>query len=286
MSASDQTAQRVNLVYEGPYLGTMLWVLITFVVSVFIIPAAWATAFLYRRILPQISFGDGTRAAFQGRAGKIWGWFVLPTVVYVICIVAGGIVYNREPFSLILLSDEIESALSAGDNALAFALVNVGLAAGISALVVTIVVAIYVYRVIIRWSIAGIELTNGPDFRFTGRYLPLAGWLLVLVLSIITIIGWAWVATGFLRWFAGNVEGDGVGFDFVGRAWGLLWRAMAFLVVFIALTYSYVVSASPVPLILELIWALWVGVWLLKWVMRSVVLFRLAPSPGTAATEM
>ena len=70
MGASDLTAQRVNLAYEGPYFGTMLWVLITFVVSIFIIPAAWATAFLYRRILSHVTFSDGTAAAFRGLPGR------------------------------------------------------------------------------------------------------------------------------------------------------------------------------------------------------------------------
>ena len=278
MGASDLTAQRVNLAYEGPYFGTMLWVLITFVVSIFIIPAAWATAFLYRRILPHVTFSDGTAAAFRGLPGRVWLWFVFAGALYTAPNLIEGIVYNGDPFSLFFSPTRPEDASLAAYSS-----------ATEAQLLVSFVVfpfIVYADLVIIRWAIAGIELTNGPDFRFTGRYLPLVGWLLILVVSMITIIGWAWVATAFLRWFAGNVEGDGVGFDFVGSGWGLLWRAIAFLVVFIALIYSYVASASPVPLILEFIWGLWVGVWLLKWVMRNVVLFRLAPSPGTPAPEM
>ena len=37
MRASELTEQRVNLAYEGPTLRTMLWLLITFVVSIFIV---------------------------------------------------------------------------------------------------------------------------------------------------------------------------------------------------------------------------------------------------------
>ena len=65
MSVSESTAERVNLEYQGSTLRTALWLLVTGVISIPIVTAAWAAAFLYRRILPQISFTDGTRATFQ-----------------------------------------------------------------------------------------------------------------------------------------------------------------------------------------------------------------------------
>ena len=137
MSISESTEERVNLEYQGSTLRTALWLLVAGVISMPIVTAAWATAFLYRRILARVSFSDGTKAAFRGRAGQVWGWFVLAAVLYVMCIVVGGIVYNGEPFSLILLSEDIERSIAADDDAVAFALVNAMLTVGILAIVVT-----------------------------------------------------------------------------------------------------------------------------------------------------
>ena len=184
MSASELAEERVNLAYEGPYLRTVLWLLITYVISILVIPAAWATAFLYRRILPQISFSDGTRAAFQGRAGQVWGWFVLPAILYVMCIVVGGIVYNGEPFSLILLSEDIERSIAANGDAVSLAFVNAMLTVGILAIVVTFF-SIYVQLVIVRWAIAGINLSDGPELHFAGRYRSFVGLVPALCLFVL-----------------------------------------------------------------------------------------------------
>ena len=284
MRASELTEQRVNLAYEGPTLRTMLWLLITFVVSIFIVSAAWATAFLYRRILPQISFSDGTRAAFQGRAGQVWGWFVLPAILYVMCIVVGGIVYNGEPFSLILLSEDIERSIAANGDAVTLAFVNAMFTVGILAIVVTFF-SVYVQLVIVRWAIAGINLSDGPELHFAGRYARLLVWFLHYVFSFFTIIGWAWVGSAYLRWFARNIIGAGVRFEFHGSGWGILWRAFGIAIVggVIGVVADMI---SDVLDILGVIWYLWAVVWLLRWLIRNVVLVRSAPSPGMATTEM
>ena len=189
-----------------------------------------------------------------------------------------GIVYNGDPFSLFFSPTRPEDA--------SLAAYSSATEAQLLASFVVIPFIVYADLVIIRWAIAGIELTNGPNFVLPDdTSLSWAGCCFSSSLRSPSLAG-PGSRRHFSGGFAGNVEGDGVGFDFVGSGWGLLWRAIAFLVVFIALIYSYVASASPVPLILEFIWGLWVGVWLLKWVMRNVVLFRLAPSPGTPAPEM
>ncbi len=284
MSISESTEERVNLEYQGSTLRTALWLLVAGVISMPIVTAAWATAFLYRRILARVSFSDGTKAAFRGRAGQVWGWFVLAAVLYVMCIVVGGIVYNGEPFSLILLSEDIERSIAADDDAVAFALVNAMLTVGILAIVVTFF-SIYVQLVFVRWAIAGINLSDGPELHFAGRYPRLLGWFLLYVVSFFTIIGWAWVGSAYLRWFARNIIGAGVRFEFHGSGWGILWRAFGIAIVggVIGVVADML---SDVLDILGVIWYLWAVVWLLRWLIRNVVLVRSAPSPGMAASDM
>ena len=283
MSASEPTEQRVNLEYQGATLRTMLWLLIVGVVSSFIIPAAWAIAWLYRRILSQVSFSDGTRVAFRGRAGQIWGWFVFVVILYWVPTLVGGIVYNGNPFSLILLSQDLENAIDAGDSTVMSAYFSAVAVGGGLGIVVTLI-SLYVQLVIIRWAIAGIELNDGPELYFSGRYLRLLGWLLLYSVSFITIIGWAWVGTAYLRWFARNVEGIGIRLEFVGSGWGLLWRVFGIGVVTASLALAIIVS--PVVGILLVIWYLWAAIWLFRWLVRNVVLVRPAPSPGIAAPDM
>ena len=276
MSASELAEERVSLAYEGPYLRTMLWLLITGLVSVLIIPAAWATAFLYRRILSHVTLSDTTTVAFRGLAGRVWGWFVIVGALTLVPYLIGGVVYNGDPFSMIPTYDPFERA---SDPAFMS-----GQSAQSVAFFVAIPFILFAQLVIMRWAIAGIELTNGPELSFAGRYLPLLGWLLFFSVSAITIVGPAWVATAFLRWFARNIEGAGVRFEFHGSGWGLLWRYVAIFIVTVALVGT--VLLSPVLLILSLIWYLWGVVWLLKWLISNVVLVRSVPSPGMAAPEM
>ena len=283
MSVSESTEERVNLEYQGSTLRTALWLLVTGVISIPIVTAAWAAAFLYRRILPQISFTDGTRVTFQGLAGRVWGWFVIGAVLSAIPTVVGGIVYNGDPLSLILLSQDIDSAVEAGGSTVDAAYLNAASTAGILGIVVAFV-AIYVQLVIMRWAIAGIELTDGPDLYFAGRYLGLLGWLLLYMVSFFTIIGWAWVVSAFLRWFTRNIEGAGIRFEFVGSGWGVLWRALGIGVVLSALA----LAANLIPALIALmwIWTLWAMIWLFRWLVRNVVMVRSVPSVDTAAGDL
>ena len=177
--------------------------------------------------------------------------------------VFAGALTSGDPFAMIFNPEALGNFLESGDPSAitVYYILQVGY----------IPIGIYVLLVIYRWIVAGIRLSDGPDlhFIFIGRYLPLLGWLLLYAVSYITIIGWAWVGTAFLRWFASKVEGDGVQFEFVGSGWGLLWR------VFVASLLSIVII--PIP---------WVWTWVLRWLVRNVVMVRSAPSPANAAPDM
>ena len=190
--------------------------------------------------------------------------------------------YNGDPLSLILLSQDIDSAVEAGGSTVDAAYLNAASTAGILGIVVAFV-AIYV-QLVICLGIAGIELTDGAELYFSGQYLRLLGWLLLYVVSFITIIGWAWVVSAFLRWFARNIEGAGIRFEFVGSGWGVLWRLMGIGVV--AVVLGMAANLIPVLAILVLVWYLWALIWLFRWLTRNVVMVRAATSPEIAATDM
>jgi hypothetical protein len=51
---------------------------------------------------------------------------------------------------------------------------------------------------IVRWFCTNITWEGQTEpLRFTGGYWPMLGWSVLLPLSVITIIGWAWVATAW-----------------------------------------------------------------------------------------
>ena len=259
MSVSESTEERVNLGYRGSALGTFWWYLVAAVLGVFIIPAAWGAAILYRWLIRRVSFSDGTRAAFEGRADQVWGWFALAAGYAHIPTVFAGALTSGDPFAMNFNPEALGNFLESGDPSAitVYYILQVGY----------IPIGIYVLLVIYRWIVAGIRLSDGPDlhFIFIGRYLPLLGWLLLYAVSYITIIGWAWVGTAFLRWFASKVEGDGVRFKFVGRGWGLLWR------VFVASLLTIVII--PIP---------WVWTWVLRWLVRNTLMIKATASPSMA----
>ena len=62
---------------------------------------------------------------------------------------------------------------------------------------------------IVRWFCTNIAWEGQTEpLRFTGGYWPMLGWSVLLPLSVITIIGWAWVATAWTRWMCRNVQGS------------------------------------------------------------------------------
>ena len=60
---------------------------------------------------------------------------------------------------------------------------------------------------------------------FEGGYLPYIGWNILLGLSFITIIGWAWVAKFMMQWICRNVRGTAE-FDFTATGLSILWRTL------------------------------------------------------------
>ncbi len=111
---------------------------------------------------------------------------------------------------------------------------------------------------VIRWLCAKLELENGPlNLTFQGDFLPFIGWNLLLIVSFITIIGWAWVMRLMLRWMCEQVRGS-IGFEFQGSAVEILWRTFVF-----GLTAMFLI---PIP---------WMARWYTNWMISQ---FHVVPA--------
>ena len=110
---------------------------------------------------------------------------------------------------------------------------------------------------IYRWFFGNFNPSSGETLIFMGGYWPFLGYSLLLSLSIYSIIGWAWVATAFMRWFCRNISIPGQEVVFVGKGWDALWRGFA------AILGSLLIITIP-----------WLWVWYLRWIMRNVIWLR------------
>jgi len=110
-------------------------------------------------------------------------------------------------------------------------------------------VEIALYWLLIKWMVANLASNGQPlGLSFNGSIAGYIGWNLLFAVSMITIIGWAWVAAAQLRWIYRNIEGTRREITFKGTGLGILWRGIvaAFLCGFLI----------PIP---------WVYRWIMNW---------------------
>jgi hypothetical protein len=72
------------------------------------------------------------------------------------------------------------------------------------------------------------------------------------------VIGWAWVASGYLRWLCRSIRGNAV-FDFTGSGFAILWRTVVFVVLSALIL--------PIP---------WMLLWLANWIVSRITIVPLA----------
>jgi uncharacterized membrane protein YjgN (DUF898 family) len=101
----------------------------------------------------------------------------------------------------------------------------------------------------IQWFVANLVSNDEPlGLSFSGSFWGYLGWGILSGLSVITIIGWAWVHTAQIRWICRHIEGTHR--EVVYKATGLeyLWRG---IVVFLGAALII-----PIP---------WVMRWFMQW---------------------
>jgi hypothetical protein len=113
-----------------------------------------------------------------------------------------------------------------------------------------------------RWLVANITWEGQKQpLRFTGGFWPLLGWSVLLPLSVLSIIGWAWVATAWARWTCRHIEGSSRELVFTASGFGYLWRALVF-----AFTAIFII---PIP---------WTVRWLTRWLVSQFALVERRPA--------
>ena len=108
----------------------------------------------------------------------------------------------------------------------------------------------------IRWIVANLS-SQGPHLALTFAGSPWAylGWYVLLYVSVITIIGWAWVTTAWIRWICRNITGTRRTILFNASGWQVLWRTLVF-----ALAAAFII---PIP---------WAMGWYARWYVSQFVL--------------
>jgi hypothetical protein len=96
---------------------------------------------------------------------------------------------------------------------------------------VVIPVSAFLSWILVRW-LAGNLSSNGQrlPIAFDGSVVTFIGWQLLMYVSFITIIGWAWVITAWMRWICRNISGTRREVVFNGTGLEVLWRTLLFAI--------------------------------------------------------
>ncbi|AMA55004.1 DUF4339 domain-containing protein [Bradyrhizobium sp. CCGE-LA001] len=198
--------------------------LVLIIGSCFIIPVPWLFVWYTKWIVPCIKVPGRPNLSFTGSAMTLVPWFF----GFIVLAIALGFV-----------GSEILSNL-------------------------LFIVQIVLYWLLIKWMIANLASNDQPlGLSFTGSVWAYIGWNLLFAISIITIIGWAWVAAAQMRWFCRNVEGTRREIVFRGSGLDILWRGIV-----AAILCTLII---PIP---------WVYRWIMNWFASQT---ELAPRGSQAA---
>jgi len=177
--------------------------------SCFVIPAPWLFVWYTQWIVPCIRVPGRPNLSFTGNAMTLVPWYFGAIVLAIVIAFIDVPVLNNLMF----------------------------------------IVQMVLYWLLIKWTVANIASNGQPlGLSFTGSIAAYIGWNLLFALSMITIIGWAWVAAAQLRWIYRNIEGTRREIIFRGSGLGILWRGIV-----AAILCSLLI---PIP---------WVYRWIMNW---------------------
>ncbi|WP_428561933.1 MAG: hypothetical protein ACP59X_20100 [Solidesulfovibrio sp. DCME] len=213
--------RHVGVTFTGGVWASLGYPLLWLVLSLFIIPTAWGAVAFFGWWCAAARFSDGTRADFEGRAGRIWPLFAVATFLAVLPQLATS-------------GMEHDGRRLAVQGLLALVLIPCDAA-----------VKLPLYR----WLIENIRLSPGGTARFHGRYLPFLGWSALVTVAAMTLIFGPFAAVGMARWVCRNIEGEGFGLEFHGSGWGLLGMSLLWML--------GTMLVIPIPWVLRSVFRWW-----------------------------
>jgi hypothetical protein len=158
--------------------------------NVLVIPAPWIATSVYRWFVSHLHVPHRPNLAFTGQPADIWYAFVLSGL-------SGYAGFSGIPY--------IEY--------------------------IVIPIQAYFSWMMVRWLIEHIS-SDGQrlPLTFTGEPLAYVGWYVFGFVSIISIVGWAWVLAAWMRWLCQNVSGTRRRMVFTASGWQVLGNTILFVV--------------------------------------------------------
>jgi hypothetical protein len=183
---------------------------------VFVIPAPWVIVMYTRWMVSCTHVPGRPNLAFTGQIGTIIWWY-FGAIALAIVIALVGI----DPLNVAMFF-----------------------------------VQIVLYWLFIKWFFGHLASEDQPlGLGFSGSYWAYLGWSILTFLSLITIIGWAWVYTAYIRWICRHIQGTRREVIFMGTGLEFLWRS-----ILAGLASLFVI---PIP---------WMYRWIARWLASQMVL--------------
>lgn len=184
--------------------------IVTLIGMILVIPAPWVFVWYTKWIVPCIKVPGRPNLSFTGNAMTLVPWY----------------------FGFIVLAIAIAFTEIQVLNNLLF------------------IVQIVLYWLMIKWLVANLASNGQPlGLSFVGSVWAYIGWNLLLAISLLTIIGWAWVMVAQTRWFCRNIQGTRRDIVFKGSGLQFLWRAIV-----AAILCGFII---PIPWMYR-----WIGSWM------------------------
>lgn len=211
VSGADQTTGAFSADFP---IWDLVWRSLVFVIgSVFIIPVPWLLVWYLKWLVPCIRVPGRPDLSFEGKAMTVVPWYFGAIIVAI---------------AISLLRSEVLGNLT------------------------TIVVQVTLYWLLAKWMVANLASNGQPlGLSFSGTVWAFFGWNLLAILSVFTIIGWAWVYSAWTRWFCQNIHGTRRMVIFNGTGLEILWRAVV-----AAVACAFII---PMPWAVRWYWQWFVG---------------------------
>jgi hypothetical protein len=153
-----------------------------------VVPTPWAAVYFYRYVFARIRVPGRPNLSFIGQPLEIWYVFVGMGALIYLNMIDNGIVH-----------------------------LAIFVAQGFFSWMIT------------RWVVSRLASNGRPlPIRFDGSVVAYFGWYLFAIISAISIIGWAWVLTAFMRWICRNISGTRREIVFIASGLDVLWRTILF----------------------------------------------------------